>query len=125
MWVVGPVRRSVADGGVILDLHHDLNELLPQSLLVQPFLDDVGRVVPTLALLGEGAATIAVQVLPQRVPLLSPVRLRQLEDRLRVAGNSAGLLNERFADTDQTGIILWERVGGDTWNVDAFRIGVV
>jgi HK97 family phage major capsid protein len=35
------------------------------------------------------------------------------------------ILNERFADTDQTGIIIWERVGGDTWNTDAFRIGVV
>lgn len=35
------------------------------------------------------------------------------------------ILRERFADTDQTGIILWERVGGDTWNSDAFRIGIV
>lgn len=35
------------------------------------------------------------------------------------------VLRERFADTDQTGIILWERVGGATWNVDAIRIGIV
>jgi HK97 family phage major capsid protein len=35
------------------------------------------------------------------------------------------ILRERFADTDQTGIILWERVGGATWNPDAFRVGVV
>ncbi len=35
------------------------------------------------------------------------------------------ILRERFADTDQTGIILWERVGGDTWNTDAFRFGIV
>lgn len=35
------------------------------------------------------------------------------------------VLRERFADTDQTGIILWERVGGATWNVDAFRVGIV
>jgi HK97 family phage major capsid protein len=35
------------------------------------------------------------------------------------------VLRERFADTDQTGIILFERVGGGCWNTDAFRIGYV
>jgi HK97 family phage major capsid protein len=35
------------------------------------------------------------------------------------------ILRERFADTDQTGIILWERVGGAPWNIDAFRLGSV
>lgn len=35
------------------------------------------------------------------------------------------ILRERFADTDQTGIILWERVGGAVWNTDAWRIGIV
>jgi HK97 family phage major capsid protein len=35
------------------------------------------------------------------------------------------VLNERYADTDQVGVILWERVGGDTWNPDAIRYGVV
>ena len=35
------------------------------------------------------------------------------------------VLRERFADTDQTGIILSERIGGGCWNTDAFRIGVV
>lgn len=35
------------------------------------------------------------------------------------------VLRERFADTDQTGIILWERVGGNAWNTDAFRVGIV
>ena len=35
------------------------------------------------------------------------------------------VLRERFADTDQTGIILFERVGGAVWNTDALRIGVV
>jgi HK97 family phage major capsid protein len=35
------------------------------------------------------------------------------------------ILRERFADTDQTGIILWERVGGGVWNLDAFRVGNV
>lgn len=34
------------------------------------------------------------------------------------------VLRERFADTDQTGIILWERVGGAVWNPDAFRFGI-
>lgn len=35
------------------------------------------------------------------------------------------VLRERFADTDQTGIILFERIGGATWNTDAGRIGIV
>jgi HK97 family phage major capsid protein len=35
------------------------------------------------------------------------------------------VLRERYADTDQTGIILWERVGGDVWNGDALRVGAV
>ena len=35
------------------------------------------------------------------------------------------VLRERFADTDQTGIILFERVGGAMWNTDAIRIGIV
>ena len=35
------------------------------------------------------------------------------------------VLRERYADTDQTGIILFERVGGSTWNPDAVRIGIV
>ncbi len=35
------------------------------------------------------------------------------------------VLNERYADSDQVGVILWERVGGDTWNTDALRYGVV
>lgn len=35
------------------------------------------------------------------------------------------VLRERYADTDQTGIILWERLGGGLSNPDAFRVGVV
>ena len=35
------------------------------------------------------------------------------------------VLRERFADTDQVGIILFERVGGGVWNLDAFRVGIV
>jgi HK97 family phage major capsid protein len=38
---------------------------------------------------------------------------------------STVILRERFADTDQTGIILFERVGGALWNEDAVRIGIV
>jgi HK97 family phage major capsid protein len=38
---------------------------------------------------------------------------------------STVILRERFADTDQTGIILFERVGGDTYNIDGFRFGVL
>lgn len=35
------------------------------------------------------------------------------------------VLRERFADTDQTGIILFERVGGALWNTDSVRFGIV
>lgn len=38
---------------------------------------------------------------------------------------STVILRERFADNGQTGIILFERVGGGVWNTDAFRIGIV
>lgn len=38
---------------------------------------------------------------------------------------STVILRERFADTDQLGIILFERVGGDVWNLDAFRLGTL
>lgn len=38
---------------------------------------------------------------------------------------SAVILRERFADTDQTGIILFDRLGGALWNTDAIRYGVV
>ncbi len=35
------------------------------------------------------------------------------------------ILRERFADTDQLGVVLVDRVGGAVYNVDAFRAGVV
>jgi HK97 family phage major capsid protein len=38
---------------------------------------------------------------------------------------SSVVLRERFADTDQIGIILFERVGGGVWNPDALRVGIV
>lgn len=38
---------------------------------------------------------------------------------------STVILRERFADTEQVGIILIERVGGGLWNEDGIRIGVV
>jgi HK97 family phage major capsid protein len=38
---------------------------------------------------------------------------------------STVLLRERFADTDQLGIILFERVGGDVWNLDGVRLGIL
>lgn len=38
---------------------------------------------------------------------------------------SSTFLRERFADTDQIGVIVSERIGGGTWNTDAFRIGIV
>jgi HK97 family phage major capsid protein len=38
---------------------------------------------------------------------------------------TVSVLRERFADTDQTGIILFERVGGALWDSRAIRIGIV
>lgn len=35
------------------------------------------------------------------------------------------VLRERYADTDQTGIVIFERIGGATFNPDAGRIGIV
>jgi hypothetical protein len=35
------------------------------------------------------------------------------------------LLEERYADADQLGLLLIDRVGGAVINPDAFRIGVV
>lgn len=40
-------------------------------------------------------------------------------------GMSTVVLRERYADTDQIGIILFERVGGAMWNTDAARLGIV
>lgn len=44
-----------------------------------------------------------------------------IADRAQI---STVVLRERFADTDQTGIILFARVGGAAWNTDAFRFGL-
>jgi HK97 family phage major capsid protein len=38
---------------------------------------------------------------------------------------SVRILNERYADTDQTGLILFSRVGGGLWNYDAIRTGII
>jgi len=40
-------------------------------------------------------------------------------------GFSVRILNERYAETDQTGIIIFARVGFGMWNYDAFRTGVI
>ncbi len=44
-----------------------------------------------------------------------------IADRAQI---SVVILRERFADTDQTGIILWGRVGGALWNDDGMRFGL-
>jgi HK97 family phage major capsid protein len=41
------------------------------------------------------------------------------------ASMSTIVLRERFADTEQTGIIINERAGGGLWNTDALYIGIV
>jgi HK97 family phage major capsid protein len=40
-------------------------------------------------------------------------------------GMTTVVLRERYADTDQVGIILFTRVGGALWNSDAIRYGIV
>lgn len=43
----------------------------------------------------------------------------------RRAELSTVVLRERFADNDQTGIIIFSRFGGGCWNTDALRLGKV
>lgn len=38
---------------------------------------------------------------------------------------SVRVLTERFGDTDQTGLFIFERVGGGLWNYDAIRTGYI
>ncbi|MGD9889697.1 MAG: phage major capsid protein [Dehalococcoidia bacterium] len=57
-----------------------------------------------------------------RVLLFGDFSAYVIADRTMI---STIVLRERFADTDQTGIILMERVGGALWNDDALRAGKV
>lgn len=43
----------------------------------------------------------------------------------RRAAMSTIVLRERFADTEQTGIIIMSRAGGGLWNTDAMYLGIV
>lgn len=43
----------------------------------------------------------------------------------RRASMSTIVLRERFADTEQTGIIIMSRAGGGLWNTDAMYLGIV
>lgn len=43
----------------------------------------------------------------------------------RRANIATRVLTERFADTEQTGVMLVSRAGGGLWNTDAFIVGIV
>ncbi len=64
--------------------------------------DDGAAVSPGVVLLGD----LSQYIIGQRTQITSIV------------------LRERFADSDQVGIILFERIGGSAYNTDAFRIGL-
>jgi HK97 family phage major capsid protein len=80
----------------------------PRELLGQPidnsdFMPNDGTDANKVLLVGD----LSAYVIAQRAQITSVV------------------LRERFADTDQVGIILFERVGGGVWNTDALRVGIV
>lgn len=65
----------------------------------------------------------SVSVGPSTIPLvLGDFREYYIIERTQL---SVRVLNERYADTDQTGLILFSRVGGGLWNFDAFRTGII
>ncbi len=79
------------------------NSLLGSQVLTTDFMPDDGTDGNQVLLYGD----LSNYIIAQRSQITSVV------------------LRERFADTDQVGIILFERVGGAVWNTDAFYIGKV
>ncbi len=60
---------------------------------------------------------------PSTIPLIfGDLSAYQIIDRAQI---SVRVLQERYADTDQTGLVLWSRVSGGLWNYDAIRTGVI
>lgn len=65
----------------------------------------------------------AVSTTAATTPLIfGDISAYQIVERTQI---STIVLRERFADTDQTGIILMARVGGGLWNYDAIRTGYI
>jgi HK97 family phage major capsid protein len=65
----------------------------------------------------------AVSTTPATIPLIfGDISAYHIIDRTQI---SVRVLTERFGDTDQTGLFLFERVGGGLWNYDAIRTGVI
>lgn len=84
-----------------------LTEGSPMTLLGFPVLHsdwmpDDGQDTQPVAILGD----LAEYIIGQRTQI------------------STVILRERFADTDQTGIILFERIGGGIFNTDALRTAI-
>jgi HK97 family phage major capsid protein len=77
-------------------------QLLGQPILHSDWMPDDGQDTQPVVLLGD----LSHYIIAQRTQITSVV------------------LRERFADTDQCGIILFERVGGNCYNTDAFRLGI-
>jgi HK97 family phage major capsid protein len=64
-----------------------------------------------------------VSTTPATIPLIfGDFSAYYIIDRTQI---SVRVLTERFGDTDQTGLFLFERVGGGLWNYDALRTGVI
>lgn len=74
----------------------------------------------------EGFPTMSSQFMPDNTALANDKKIIFGEFSAYIIAvrqqMSVAVLRERVADTDQTMIIIFDRVGGDTWNEDAFRI---
>jgi HK97 family phage major capsid protein len=77
-------------------------ELMGFPVLHSDWMPDDGQDTQPVLLLGD----LSHYIIAQRTQITSLV------------------LRERFADTDQIGIILFERVGANCFNTDAFRTGI-
>jgi len=91
-----------------------------ESGFARPALQIEGAPVRNSEHMGnDGAVSTTAATIPL---LLADFREFYIIER---TGFSVRILNERYADTDQTGLIIFERVGGGLWNYDAFRTGVI
>jgi HK97 family phage major capsid protein len=91
-----------------------------ESGFARPALQIEGSPVKNSEFMGtDGSVSTTAATIPL---LLADFREYYIIER---TGFSVRILNERYADTDQTGLIIFARVGGGLWNYDAFRTGVI
>ncbi|HAF11246.1 MAG TPA: phage major capsid protein [Chloroflexi bacterium] len=101
--VEGSIRALVDNSNRPLFEEEEEGTLLQKPIANSDFMPPDGTDTNKVALFGD----LSAYVIAQRVQI------------------SVTILNERFRDVDQLGIIIRERVGGGLYNEDALRIGVV